>query len=108
MALLTEGGACYMLWEKSDSLGTDFILLGGDVAYDKNKIANSFYLPKHSSLRGLASLFDFTRSEGQEFTERILARSDAEAMRADWEAVGADLWLALGQYEECANGGKKA
>lgn len=78
------------------------------MAYDKNKIANSFYLPKNSILRALASLMDFTRSESEEFTERILARSDAEAMRADWEAVGADLWLALGQYEERAKVGKKA
>ena len=29
-------------------------------------------------------------------------------MRADWEAVGADLWLALGQYEERAKDGNKA
>ncbi len=78
------------------------------MAYDKKKIANSFYLPKNSILRAFASLLDFTRSESQEFTDEILARSDAEAMRADWEAVGADLWLALGQYEERANGGKKA
>ena len=69
------------------------------MAYDKNKIANSFYLPKHSFLRGLASLMDFTRSEGQEFTEKILARSDAEAMRADWEAVGASLWWAISEHE---------
>ncbi len=78
------------------------------MAYDKKKIANSFYLPENSILRALASLLDFTRSESQEFTEKILARSDAEAMRADWEAVGADLWLALGQYEERSKGGKKA
>lgn len=78
------------------------------MAYDKHKIANSFYLPKNSILRALASLLDFTRSESQEFTDEILARSDAEAMRADWEAVGADLWLALGQYEERSKGGKKA
>lgn len=78
------------------------------MAYDKRKIANSFYLPNNSILRALASLLDFTRSESQEFTDEILARSDAEAMRADWEAAGADLWLALGQYEERANGGKKA
>ncbi len=78
------------------------------MAFDKKKIANSFHLPKNSILRALASLLDFTRSESQEFTDEILARSDAEAMRADWEAVGADLWLALGQYEERASGGKKA
>ncbi len=78
------------------------------MAYNKRKIANSFYLPENSILRALASLLDFTRSESQEFTDEILARSDAEAMRADWEAVGADLWLALGQYEERSKGGKKA
>lgn len=69
------------------------------MAYDRRKIANSFYLPKHSLLRGLASLMDFTRSESQEFTDEILARSDAEAMRADWEAVGASLWWAIGEHE---------
>ena len=78
------------------------------MAFDKRKIANSFYLPKNSVLRALASLMDFTGSESREFTEKILARSDADAMRADWEAVGADLWLALGQYEERSKGGKKA
>ena len=71
------------------------------MAYDKRKIANSFYLPKHSFLRGLASLMDFTGSESREFTDQILARSDADAMRADWEAVGAEsLAGALGQHEE--------
>ncbi|MCE2473811.1 MAG: hypothetical protein J4G18_18305 [Anaerolineae bacterium] len=69
------------------------------MAYDRRKIANSFYLPKHSLLRGLASLMDFTRSESQEFTDEILARSDADAMRADWEAVGASLWWAIGEHE---------
>lgn len=78
------------------------------MAYDRSKIANSFHLPKNSFLRGLASLMDFTGSESREFTDRILARSDADAMRADWEAVGADLWLALGQYEERSRGDRKA
>ena len=70
------------------------------MAYEKRKIANSFYLPKHSFLRGLASLMDFTGSESREFTEKILARSDADAMRADWEAVGASLWWAIIQHEK--------
>ena len=72
------------------------------MAYDKRKIANSFHLPKHSFLRGLASLMDFTGSESREFTEKILARSDADAMRADWEAVGASLWWAIIQHEKRA------
>ena len=84
-------------------------MAGKDItAYDKRKIANSFYLPKHSFLRGIANLMDFTRSESREFTDEILSRSIEDDMRADWEAVGADLWLALGQYEERANGGNKA
>ena len=70
------------------------------MAYDERKIANSFYLPKRSWLSGFASLLDFTRSESREFTDEILARSDAEAMRADWEAVGASLWWAIGQHEQ--------
>ncbi len=78
------------------------------MAYDIRKIANSFYLPKHSFLRGLASLLDFTRSESQEFTDEILARSDADAMRADWEAVGASLWWAVGEHEKRAAKGNSA
>lgn len=70
------------------------------MAYDKRKIANSFHLPKHSFLRGLASLLDFTRSESQEFTDEILSRSIADDMRADWEAVGASLWWAIIQHEK--------
>ena len=70
------------------------------MAFDKRKIANSFYLPKYSWLRAFASLMDFTGSESREFTEQILARSDAEAMRADWEAVGASLWEAMGAYQK--------
>ena len=62
------------------------------MAYDGRKIANSFYLPKRPFLRGIASLMDFTGSATREYTEELLARSDADAMRADWEAVGADLW----------------
>ena len=76
--------------------------------YNKDKIANSFRLPKHSILRALASLMDFTSSESREFTDEILSRSIEDDMRADWEAVGADLWLALGQYEDRAKGGNKA
>ena len=70
------------------------------MAYDERKIANSFHLPKRSWLSGFASLLDFTGSESREFTDEILARSDAEAMRADWEAVGIDLWSAILQYEQ--------
>ena len=70
------------------------------MAYDRRKIANSFYLPKYPFLRGIASLMDFTGSESREFTEHILNRSDADAMRADWEAVGASLWWAIDEHEK--------
>ena len=70
------------------------------MAYDGRKIANSFYLPKYPFLRGIASLIDFAGSESREFTEQILNRSDADAMRADWEAVGASLWWAIDEHEK--------
>ena len=44
------------------------------MAYDKRKIANSFYLPKHPFLRGIASLMDFTGSATREYTKQILAK----------------------------------
>ena len=77
------------------------------MAYDKRKIANSFYLPKYSILRGIASLLDFTRSEGDEFTDEILSRSIADDMRADWEAVGSDLWYAIAEHEKRVAEGSK-
>ena len=70
------------------------------MAYDKRKIANSFYLPKHPFLRGIASLMDFTGSRSREFTEELLSRSDAESMRADWEAVDDSLRWAIDEYEK--------
>lgn len=76
-----------------------FFMMEAALAYDRRKIANSFYLPKHSLLRGIASLLDFTHSESKEFADEILSRSIADDMRADWEAVGADLWCAIGEHE---------
>ena len=78
------------------------------MAYDKRKIANSFDLPKYSILRGIASLLDFTRSESKEFADEILSRSIADDMRADWEAVGADLWRAIGEHERRTAKGNNA
>ena len=78
------------------------------MAYDKQKIANSFYLPKHSFLRGLASLMDFTGSESRKFTDEILSRSIEDDIRADWEAVGADLWWAIGEHERRTKEGNDA
>ncbi|MCY4466945.1 MAG: hypothetical protein OXE46_15550 [Chloroflexi bacterium] len=69
------------------------------MAYDARKIANSFRLPKRPFLSGVAGLVDFSGSQTRYYAKQILDRSDADAMRADWEAVGASLWWAIGQHE---------
>ena len=70
------------------------------MAYDERKIANSFHLPKRPFLSGVSGLLDFTGSQTHYYAKQILKRSDAESMRADWEAVGASLWWAIGQHEK--------
>lgn len=64
------------------------------------KVANSFFLPRRSLLRGIASLLDYSTSDAQEFTEHILARSNAEAIGADWEIVGQSLEQAAKRYTD--------
>ena len=73
--------------------------------YDKREITRSFYFPSNSILDGFASLLDFNQSECNEYTDMLLARSDAEAMEADWEAVIESLWRAIGDYERRTNEG---
>lgn len=70
------------------------------MAYDERKIANSFYLPKRPFLSGVAGLLDFSGSRTRYYASQILDRSAADAMRLDWEAVGASLWWALKQQEQ--------
>lgn len=69
------------------------------MAYDRRKIANSFYLPKRPFLSGVAGLLDFSGSRTRRYARQIIDRSFADAMRLDWEAVGASLWWALEQQE---------
>ncbi len=69
------------------------------MAYDRRKIANSFYLPKQPFLHGIAGLLDFTGSRQRELEKQILERSAADAVRLDWEAVGESLCLAIAEYE---------
>ena len=69
------------------------------MARSRRKIANSFYLPKYPLLSGFAGLLDFSGSQTRHYAEQILSRSAAEAMRADWEAVGESLWWAIGQHD---------
>lgn len=90
--------------------------------YAGRKIANSFYLPKHPFLRGIASLMDFTGALNRDAIEQILERSkadatqsdtdvtqsDADAIRSDWEAVGEDLWRAINEYEKKVKEGNNA
>ncbi len=78
------------------------------MAYDKRKIADSFYLPKYNILHGIASLLDFTHSGSAAFTDEILSRSIEDDMRADWEAVGASLWWAIGEHEKRMKEGSSA
>ncbi len=70
------------------------------MTYDRRKIANSFYMPKRPFLRGIAGLMDFTGSDTRDYARQILERSDADAMRADWEAVGARLWWAIREHDK--------
>lgn len=72
------------------------------MAFDKRKIANSFYLPMRSFLNAFASLMDFTGSRSRDYTDEILSRPIEDDIRADWEAVGADLWRAIGEHERRA------
>ena len=70
------------------------------MAYDRRKIANSFHLPERPFLHGIASLLDFTGSRRRKLEKQILERSAADAMRADWEAVGDSLRWAIAEYEK--------
>ena len=69
------------------------------MSYREDKVANSFFLPRRSMVRGFASLLDFTSSDAREFTEGILARSNADAIGADWAIVGKGLRQALNEYD---------
>ena len=50
-------------------------------------------------VRGFASLLDFMSSDAREFTEEILARSNADAIGADWAIVGESLRQAINGYD---------
>ena len=69
------------------------------MAFDGRKIANMYHFPSYSILDGFARLIDFNRSEGSQYTDELLSRSDEDAMRADWEAVIEDICWAINDYE---------
>lgn len=62
------------------------------------RVVNSSLWPRLSLVRGFASLIDFLGSDAQEYTERLLARSNAEVIRADWEVVGKSLQVAMDAF----------
>lgn len=70
------------------------------MAFDKRKIANSFYLPKRPILHGIARMLDFSGASNRQMFAQIMERSDVDSMRADWEAVGESLGWAIKEYEK--------
>jgi len=55
---------------------------------------------KHPSfLDGLASLVDMSPNASRYHQNKSGEEADSEALRADWYAIGADLWQAVRQYE---------
>ncbi len=70
------------------------------MAYDSRKIANSYYLPKHPFLHGIARMMDFGGLLNRQMFAQILERSDADSMRADWEAVGDSLGRSIKAYDK--------
>jgi len=57
-------------------------------------------------LYGATSVLDLSGSFGMERAREILRRSDAEALKSDWEVVGQDMWKAIEQLENELNGKK--
>lgn len=53
-------------------------------------------LTRPSLIEGVASMFDFAGVFGPRARVNTPAESDAEAIASDWEAVGGDLWAAIG------------
>ena len=52
-------------------------------------------LGRSSVIDGAARIFDFQGGIGTRHL-RFLHRSDEDALREDWEAIGGDLWSAIG------------
>ena len=50
-------------------------------------------------LRGAATVLVLFPDTEARLRKRFLGRSDAEALAGDWQAVGADLRKAIGQWE---------
>ena len=61
------------------------------------KVSSGILRRRRSFLTGFASLFDFV---GNLRRRKFEPDADARAMASDWQAVGNDLWAAMGQFEK--------
>lgn len=62
-------------------------------------IYSDFLRRRPSFLTGLASIFDFAGNLHR-YEYDSGPDADARALAADWQAIGDDLWIAMGQFEE--------
>ena len=61
------------------------------------RTSSDFIRRRRSFLTGFASIFDFA---GNLRRRKFGPDADARALASDWQAVGADLWAAIGQFEK--------
>ena len=66
----------------------------------RRRIANSFDLPEHPFLHGIARLIDFGGLLNRDIFAQVLERSDADSIRADWQATGDSMRWAIGEYDK--------
>ena len=59
---------------------------------------SAFRLPARPFLEGMATAFDLTGGVVEPFPPGLRHRTDAEALAADWRAVGDDLRAAMAEY----------
>ncbi len=62
-------------------------------------IYSDFLRQRPSFLTGIASIFDFAGNLHR-YEYESGPDADARALASDWQAIGGDLWIAMGQFEE--------
>lgn len=62
-------------------------------------MATRLFDKKQSFLRGLASIGNLSGTIVRSDLD-FLDETDAEAIASDWQAVGDDLWAAIGNYDK--------
>ena len=62
-------------------------------------IYSDFLRWRPSFLTGIASIFDFAGNLHR-YEYDSGPDADARALASDWQAIGDDLWIAMGQFEE--------